>query len=62
MVAVAKQYQGRGVAWEHLLAAGQQGLIRAWETYDGHPDRLERMGSWWVRQTIVTTCAAYPPS
>lgn len=53
IVAVVGQYRGRGVVWEQLLAAGQQGLLRAWDAYDGHPARLNRTGAWWVRQAML---------
>jgi hypothetical protein len=53
IVAVAKQYRGKGVEWPQLLAAGQQGLVRAWQATQGDLTRLDCIGTWWVRQAIL---------
>ena len=59
IVSVARQYQGRGVAWPQLLEAGQRGLIKAWEVNLGNQARLDELSAWWVRQSISDTCASY---
>lgn len=53
IVAVARQYRGQGQEWAQLLAAGQQGLVRAWTASQGDLTRLDQIGSWWVRQALL---------
>lgn len=54
VVSIAKQYQGKGLELEDLIATGNLGLIRAVDTYE--PERELRFLSyagWWIRDFII---------
>lgn len=53
VTAVAKLYWDKGIAWEELIEAGNEGLIKAAESYD--KDRGLKFSSYavyWIRQSI----------
>jgi DNA-directed RNA polymerase sigma subunit (sigma70/sigma32) len=54
VVAVANQYQGRGLTIEELIEAGNEGLRKAAETYVPDADsKFIRYAVPWVRQSII---------
>ena len=58
VAAVAKDYQGRGLALPELKAAGTDGLLRSAARFDetrGY--RFLSYAIWWVRQSILQSIA-----
>lgn len=54
VITVAKKYQGRGLTLEDLVGFGNEGLIKAANTFD--PERELKFISyavWWIRQSIL---------
>jgi RNA polymerase sigma factor (sigma-70 family) len=52
----ARRYQGRGVAFEDLVGAGNLGVVEAAYRFD--PERGVKFGSyaaWWIRKAIAQT-------
>jgi RNA polymerase primary sigma factor len=53
VVHIAKDYLGRGVAYEDLIAEGNLGLMRAAEGYDGEAGtRFSTYAAYWVKQSL----------
>lgn len=51
---VAKQYRGRGVPFEDLVAEGNLGLLEAAPRYDGERGiRFITYAMWWIRKRIL---------
>jgi RNA polymerase primary sigma factor len=54
VVAVAKEFQGRGVAFEDLVQEGALGLTRAVERFDHRRDvKLSTYAVWWIRRSLI---------
>ena len=58
VVAVAREYQNRGMSLEDLIGAGNEGLIIAVERFDGTRGlKFISYAVWWIRQAILQTLA-----
>ena len=54
VVAVANQYQKRGLTLEELIEAGNEGLKKAAMKYDAtHGFKFIAYAVWWIRQSII---------
>lgn len=60
VITVAKKYQGRGIPLEDLVGYGNEGLIKAADTFE--PERELKFISyavWWIRQAILKALCTY---
>jgi RNA polymerase primary sigma factor len=58
VVAVAKRYRGRGLAFEDLIQEGNRGLMRAVDKYDHRLGwKFGTYATWWIRQGITRALA-----
>ena len=58
VITIAKEYQGRGLPLEDLIAEGNMGLVRAATRYDeGVGVKFTTYGVWWIRQGILSALA-----
>ncbi len=63
VIAIGKQYAGRGVALADLIEEGNLGLIRAVDGYDpAQGTRFSTYAAWWIKQAIrrMLSSAAQP--
>ena len=58
VITIAKEYQGRGLPREDLIAEGNLGLVRAVQRYDeGVGVKFTTYAVWWIRQGILSALA-----
>ncbi len=58
VITIAKEYQGRGLLLEDLIAEGNMGLVRAATRYDETVGvKFTTYGVWWIRQGILSALA-----
>ncbi len=60
VVSIAKQYQGKGILLEDLVAAGNEGLIEACNRFNetlGY--RFLSYAAWWIRNKILNVIELY---
>jgi RNA polymerase primary sigma factor len=56
VVGVAKGYQNRGMPFEDIISAGNDGLVTAAEKFDGTRGyKFITYAVWWIRQAILQT-------
>ena len=54
VVSVAKNYQGKGLETQELIAEGTKGLVRAAQSFDESQGvRFLAYAIWWIRQSII---------
>lgn len=54
VVSVAKNYQGKGLDTQELIAVGTKGLVRAAQSFDESQGvRFLSYAIWWIRQSII---------
>jgi RNA polymerase primary sigma factor len=52
--AVAREYRGRGVAFEDLAQEGTTGLVRAVDRFDHHRGlKFSTYAMWWIRRAVI---------
>ena len=56
VVAIARQYKGKGVAMEDIVSEGNIGLITAIETYDPAKSGFCQWAIWHIRRMIAKYC------
>lgn len=58
VITIAKEYQGRGLPLEDLIAEGNMGLVRATTRYDETVGvKFTTYAVWWIRQGILSALA-----
>lgn len=58
VITISKEYQGRGLLLEDLIAEGNVGLVRAVERYDETVGvKFTTYAVWWIRQGILSALA-----
>lgn len=58
VVAVCRQFEGRGLPLIDMISEGNLGLIRAAERFDEHQDcRFISYAVWWIRQAVSAALA-----
>ena len=56
VVDVARQYQNRGLSMAELVSAGNVGLMKAADRFDGERGfKFISYAVWWIRQSIMQT-------
>ena len=58
LLAVAHQYQDRGLSWKDLLAAAYEGLRRSEAQYAATPELRARFSTWGIRPHGLSVSAA----
>lgn len=54
VVHIASRHAGKGVALRELIAAGNEGLMRAVRTFEARPEsRFANYAVWWIRRHIL---------
>ena len=58
VVDVARQYQNRGLTMAEMVSAGNMGLMKAADRFDGERGfKFISYAVWWIRQSIMQTLA-----
>jgi RNA polymerase primary sigma factor len=58
VITISKEYQGRGLLLEDLIAEGNVGLVRAVHRYDEEVGvKFTTYAVWWIRQGILSALA-----
>ena len=58
VITISKEYQGRGLPLEDLIAEGNMGLVRAATRYDEKVGvKFTTYAVWWIRQGILSALA-----
>src|SRR5205085_352130 len=58
VVAIAKRYRGRGLAFADLIQEGNRGLMRAVDKYEHRMGfKFGTYATWWIRQGITRALA-----
>ncbi len=59
VISIAKGYRNRGLDFDDLIQAGNEGLIRAVELFDGELGfKFSTYATWWIRQSISRAIAS----
>ena len=59
VVSVAKNYQGKGLDTQELIAVGTKGLVRAAQSFDESKGvRFLSYAIWWIRESIISALNA----
>jgi RNA polymerase primary sigma factor len=62
VVAIARNYRGRGVPYADLVQEGMLGLLRAVERFDHtRGNRLATYAGWWIRRSMMRAVADAAP-
>jgi RNA polymerase primary sigma factor len=60
VISIAKEYKGRGLAFEDLIQEGNTGLVQAAKRYDHTKGfRFSTFATWWIRQAIGRAISNY---
>jgi RNA polymerase primary sigma factor len=61
VVDVAKRYKGKGVSMDDLIAEGNMGLLKAFDTFDYEKDvKFISYARWWIEQEIQVAVKKTP--
>lgn len=55
---IVKQYENQGLSLPELISEGEQGLLKATETFDEKTHKsFTEYATWWIRQNIMQALA-----